>query len=54
MSTDCPKRCEAGASGSPGKGHAGGLMEEVELRKDAKEALELGKQRERVKAYQKS
>lgn len=54
MSTDCPKRYEAGAGSSPGKGHAGGLMEEVELRKDAEEALEIEKQRERVKTYQKS
>lgn len=53
MSTDCPKWCEAGARGSSGKGCAGGLVEEVGLKKDAEEAMELEKQRERVKSYQK-
>lgn len=41
--SNCPKWCEAGVRGSPGKGHPRGLVEEVGLGKDAGEALELEK-----------
>lgn len=45
LCSDSPKWCEAGARGSPGKGHPRGLVEEVGLEKDTGEALQLEQDR---------